>query len=143
LVTDSAGTLDITFDRSFFDSIFEGVEDDFFILIDGDFADFTETKTTQSRTLSIQVPSGTEEIEIIGSVFGDSSSISTEDSQQTKQQQTKQQQTKQQQTKQQQTKQQQTKQQQTKQQQTKQQQMQKHHKLNVALVLLFKMAFVY
>ena len=69
-VSDSPGTLDITFDRSFFDSIFNGADDDFIILADGDEPDSTETDTTaQSRTLSIQVPAGTEDIEIIGSVF--------------------------------------------------------------------------
>ena len=67
------GTLDITFDRSFFDSTFEGADDDFLILADGDEPSFTETKTTvQSRTLSIELPLGTEDVEIIGSVFGDS-----------------------------------------------------------------------
>ena len=35
-VTDSSGTLDITFDRSFFDSIFKSADDDFIILADGD-----------------------------------------------------------------------------------------------------------
>ncbi len=69
-VSDSAGTLDITFDRSFFDSIFKGADDDFIILADGDEANFTETETTtQSRTLSIELPVGTEEVEIIGSIF--------------------------------------------------------------------------
>ncbi len=34
-VTNSPGILDITFDRSFFDSIFEGADEDFFILADG------------------------------------------------------------------------------------------------------------
>ncbi len=72
-VTGSTGALDVSFDRSFFDSIFEGADDDFFILVDGDFADFTETETnSQSRTLSIEIPSGTQDVEIIGSVFGDS-----------------------------------------------------------------------
>ncbi len=80
-VTGDSGTLDFIFDRTFFDSIFNGVEDPFFVIVDGDFADFTETDTTStSRSLSIQVPSGTEDIEIIGTVFGDSSLISTEDS---------------------------------------------------------------
>jgi len=79
-VTDSVGTLDITFERSFFDSIYNGLDDDFFVLIDQDFADFTETETTtQSRTLSIEVPSGTEDIEIIGSIFGDDSSSTSID----------------------------------------------------------------
>ncbi|ABX13153.1 hypothetical protein [Nitrosopumilus maritimus] len=70
-VTDSQGILDITFDRTFFDSVYEGVDDDFIILADGDEPTFSETETTsQSRTLSIELPAGTEEIEIIGSVFG-------------------------------------------------------------------------
>jgi len=75
-VTDSPGILDITFDRSFFDSVFEGLDDDFIILADGDEPNFTETETTtQSRTLSIELPSGTEEVEIIGYVFGDSTPV--------------------------------------------------------------------
>jgi hypothetical protein len=78
-VTGSSGTLDFVFDRSFFDSTFDGVDDPFFVLADGLEATFTETATTQSRTLSIQVPTGTEDLEIIGTFFGDSSSISTED----------------------------------------------------------------
>lgn len=70
-VPDSTGTLDITFDRSFFDSTFEGVDDDFIILADGDEATSTETNTnSQSRTLSIELPAGTADVEIIGSVFG-------------------------------------------------------------------------
>jgi len=78
-VTDSSGTLDITFDRSFFDSTFEGLDDDFIILADGDEPNFTETETTsQSRTLSIKLPAGTEEVEIIGSVFGDSAAETEE-----------------------------------------------------------------
>jgi len=69
-VSDSSGTLDVTFDRSFFDSIFNETDDDFIILADGDEPNFTETETTtQSRSLSIELPAGTEEVEIIGSVF--------------------------------------------------------------------------
>jgi len=71
-VTDSSGTLDITIDRSFFDSIFEGADDDFFILVDGEEQNFTETVTTSHRTLSIEVPGGTTDIDIIGTIFGDS-----------------------------------------------------------------------
>ena len=66
--TGSSGTLQITFDREFFDSTFQGKDDSFFVILDGfDEATFTETKTDSTRTLSIQIPSGTEEIEIIGS----------------------------------------------------------------------------
>ena len=72
-VTDSTGTLDVTLDRTFFDSIYDGTDDLFFILADGDESISEETKTTsQSRTLNIKVPSGTDELEIIGSIFGNS-----------------------------------------------------------------------
>ncbi|QLH03282.1 hypothetical protein C5F47_06845 [Nitrosopumilus cobalaminigenes] len=72
-VTESNGTLDITLERSFFDSTFEGLDDDFIILADGDEPNFSEIDTSdQNRTLSIELPVGTEEIEIIGSVFGQS-----------------------------------------------------------------------
>jgi hypothetical protein len=71
-VQSSSGILDITLNRSFFDSIYEGLDDDFIILADGIEPTFSETDTSsQSRTLSIELPSGTQEIEIIGSVFGD------------------------------------------------------------------------
>ena len=72
-VTDLAGKLDVTFDRIFFDSIYDGVDDKFFILSDGDETVSREIQTTsESRTLSIDVPSGTDELEIIGSVFENS-----------------------------------------------------------------------
>ena len=45
-VTESLGTLNITFDREFFDSTFEGLDDDFIILADGDEPTFTETENT-------------------------------------------------------------------------------------------------
>ena len=66
--TVSSGTLGITFDREFFDSTFQGEDDSFFVILDGfDEAVFDETKTDSTRTLSIKIPSGTQEIEIIGS----------------------------------------------------------------------------
>ena len=70
-VTDSIGKLDVTFDRMFFDSIYDGEDDLFFVLVDGDETISQEIETTsQSRSLTIEVPSGTEELEIIGSEFG-------------------------------------------------------------------------
>ena len=79
-VTESSGTLDITLDRSLLDSTFQGLDDDFIILADGDEPNFSEVDTSsQSRTLSIELPAGTEEIEIIGSAFGDSTPITSED----------------------------------------------------------------
>ena len=66
----TSGTLDIILDRSFFDSAYGGLDDDFIILADGIEPTFSETDTSsQSRTLSIELPAGTQEIEIIGSVF--------------------------------------------------------------------------
>ena len=79
-VTASNGILNITLDRSFFDSTFEGLDDDFIILADGEEPAFSETNTTsESRTLRIELSAGNEEIEIIGSVFGDSGSITVTD----------------------------------------------------------------
>ncbi|MDH3395060.1 MAG: hypothetical protein OEL52_02780 [Nitrosopumilus sp.] len=79
-VTASNGILDIVLDRSFFDSTFEGLDDDFIILADGEEPTFSETNTTsESRTLRIELSAGNEEIEIIGSVFGDSDSITVPD----------------------------------------------------------------
>ena len=73
-VTNSTGILNITFERSFLDSTFEGADDDFLIINQfGEEVNFTETETTsQSRTLSIEVLAGTTDIEIIGTIFGDS-----------------------------------------------------------------------
>ena len=69
-VTDLNGILNVEFERSFFDSIYDGVDDLFFILADGDEAIFGEIQTTShSRSLTIEVPAGTEDLEIIGSVF--------------------------------------------------------------------------
>ncbi len=69
-VTDLNGKLDVTLNRSFFDSVYDDIDYNFFILADGDESIFEETETkNQSRTLSITVPYGTEELEIIGSVF--------------------------------------------------------------------------
>jgi len=71
-VTGFPGILEITFDRNFFDSVFEGTDDDFIIIADGDEPDFEETQTSSdSRTLRIELPNGTDEVEIIGTDFGD------------------------------------------------------------------------
>ncbi len=79
-VTGSPGTLEITLDRNFFDSVYQGEDDDFIVLVDGDEPEYSETNTTdQSRTLSISLPFGTEEIEIIGSQFGSSEDMPVEE----------------------------------------------------------------
>jgi len=69
-VTGSPGILEITFDRSFFDSIYLGTDDVFIVISDGEEADFEEIgTTTQNRTLRIELPEGTDEIEIVGTEF--------------------------------------------------------------------------
>lgn len=78
-VTGSTGTLEITFERSFFDSMYQGADEDFIILVDGDEPKYSEITTTpQSRTLSIELPAGSEEVEIIGSQFGVAPEITEE-----------------------------------------------------------------
>jgi len=62
----SNGTLVIKLPREAIDAKFGEEDDDFFVLIDGVESDFDETRTGVERTLSIEYPEGTEEIEIIG-----------------------------------------------------------------------------
>ncbi len=64
---DEDGVLTLTIPRSVLDALFEnGEDDDFFVLIDGEEVDFDETTTSTDRTLTIEFPAGSEEIEIIG-----------------------------------------------------------------------------
>lgn len=64
------GFIIVNIPRDVLDSKFKGVEYNFTVLVDGDKPFFTETQTnTQSRTLNIKLPAGSEEIEIIGSSF--------------------------------------------------------------------------
>ena len=72
-VSDSDGDVTITFQREFFDAKLGYSDDDFFILSDGDEIEFTEVKTDESRTLSFSLSSGTEEIEIIGTILANNS----------------------------------------------------------------------
>ena len=67
-VTDTMGGLEMTFDREFLDSIYQGEDDEFLVLGDGDLLQSTETETTNlSRTIEINVTSDIEEVEIFGS----------------------------------------------------------------------------
>jgi len=64
------GVLSITIPRDAFDSKFQGVDDDFIILANGDEPESNEIETTSTyRTLEIHLPTDTTEIEIIGSIF--------------------------------------------------------------------------
>jgi hypothetical protein len=61
------GELMITLPRALIDSKVGAMDDDFIILVEGDEADYTEHHTSDTeRVLTIVVPAGTEEIEIVG-----------------------------------------------------------------------------
>jgi len=66
-VSDPKGTLEITFDREFFDAIYQGQDDEFLVIVDGDLLSYEETKTTQSRTMILNLISDVDEVEIFGS----------------------------------------------------------------------------
>ncbi len=64
--TTSDGELTITLPRNVIDAQIGNADDDFFVLIDGEEVEFTESKTSSDRTLTIPFQDGAEEIEIIG-----------------------------------------------------------------------------
>jgi len=66
-VSDLQGTLEMTFDREFFDAIYQGQDDEFLVITDGDLLAYEETKTAQSRTITLNLISGVDEVEIFGS----------------------------------------------------------------------------
>jgi len=66
-VSDSQGTLEMTFDREFFDSIYKDQDDEFLVITDGELLAYEETKTTQSRTIILNLISDVDEVEIFGS----------------------------------------------------------------------------
>jgi len=75
-VTGTPGIFEITLNRNFIDSVYQGADDPYIIIADGDEPVFVESETTStSRTLQIELPPGTEEVEIIGTDFGDGEPI--------------------------------------------------------------------
>jgi len=66
-VTGSEGTLEMTFEREFFDAIYQDQDDEFLVIADGDLLSYEEIKTTQSRTIILNLISGVDEVEIFGS----------------------------------------------------------------------------
>jgi hypothetical protein len=68
--TNSSGQLTITLPRALIDSTLGGVDDEFFVLTDGQEVIYDEILTTsESRTFMILFEDGTEEIEIIGTIL--------------------------------------------------------------------------
>ena len=81
-VSDSGGDVSITFQRDFFDAkIGTEIDDEFFILSDGDEIEFEETKNDESRFLSFSLSPGTEEVEIIGTILANNSFLMEQEAQ--------------------------------------------------------------
>ena len=75
-VTDPQAALDVTLDSAFFDSVIDGQDYGFIVLADGDEVRFAESQPDPaSRILSISLPIGTEEVEIVGAVFGQPATV--------------------------------------------------------------------
>ena len=73
-VSESGGDVSITFQRDFFDAKFgTEIDDEFFILSDGEEIEFGETKNDESRTLSFSLYAENEQIEIIGTILANNS----------------------------------------------------------------------
>jgi len=67
-VLDSTGSMEITFERDFFDSIYQEQDDEFIILVNGDQVLYDETITNSDmRVIKFNLNSGTDEVEIFGS----------------------------------------------------------------------------
>jgi len=70
-VTSPAATLEITIPRQLLDSIADGKDTDFFVIVDGDLVTFSEKKPTDTtRTLFVQLSQGTKELEVFGTHLG-------------------------------------------------------------------------
>ncbi|MFN3654083.1 MAG: hypothetical protein ACK4TO_02005 [Candidatus Nitrosotenuis sp.] len=63
--TDVSPVLEITLERSFFDSKTDGVDDDFFVVAGIEEAEFEEDRSETARVLTISVPPGADSIDII------------------------------------------------------------------------------
>ena len=66
-VIESLGTIEISFEREFFDSKFSGIDEDFTILADGELVYYSEIENSfQHRIIKFNIPSGTTTVEIFG-----------------------------------------------------------------------------
>ena len=68
LTANQDGSLVITLPRALIDAKTGDQDDTFFVLVDGEEVDATETTTSTDRTLTIPFSAGSEQIEIIGTV---------------------------------------------------------------------------
>ena len=62
LTSSSDGNLTMTMPRSLIDAKATSGDDQFFVLVDGAGSDFTESKTAYSRTITVSIPEGTQEV---------------------------------------------------------------------------------
>jgi len=65
-VTDTKGSLELTLDRNLIDSKYNGKDDSFLVIADGDEVLYKETKTQKSRTLKFNLNPDVELVEIFG-----------------------------------------------------------------------------
>ena len=66
-VFESPGTLKIAFDRDFFDAIYQGHDDEFLIIVDGELISYSEVRNTPYyRTIQFELHDGVDEVEIFG-----------------------------------------------------------------------------
>jgi len=66
-VSESPGTLKIAFDRDFFDAIYQGHDDEFLIIADGELISYSEVRNTPYyRTIQFELHDGVDEVEIFG-----------------------------------------------------------------------------
>lgn len=66
-VSESPGTLKIAFDRDFFDAIYQGHDDEFLIIVDGELISYSEVRNTPYyRTIQFELHDGVDEVEIFG-----------------------------------------------------------------------------
>ena len=67
ITSSNDGNLTMTMPRSLIDAKATSGDDQFFVLVDGADSDFSESKTTaDSRTITVSIPAGTQEVEVIG-----------------------------------------------------------------------------
>lgn len=77
-VSDTSGTLEVTFDREFFDARQLGEDIEFIVIAEGDMVAYNEVRTTQDiRTISFNLNAGVELVEVFGTHL-DGFSITTE-----------------------------------------------------------------
>ena len=69
-VSESPGTLKIAFDRDFFDAIYQGHDDEFLIIVDGELISYSEVRNTPYyRTIQFELYDGVDEVEIFGTTI--------------------------------------------------------------------------